>query len=226
MILYVIRHGSPDYENDSLTELGIKQAEALGVRMEKIGIDRVFSSPNGRARKTAEPTCRRLVLEMKIEDWLSENLNAALAFNDGRREYWYTDEPVENVKNEETLSYGDNWYEAPVYVGLEDPKRRYEEIMRESDRLCEELGYKREGKVYRVLRKNEEKVAVFCHSCTGVTWTAYLLGISPALFGSCFDYDTTGVTKLDFGDKEAGEITAPFCGYFSDTSHKYEAKLP
>ena len=67
MVLYVIRHGDPDYKNDSLTELGIRQAELLGRRLQKSGITHVFSSPNGRAKMTAEPTCRRLGLEMEIE---------------------------------------------------------------------------------------------------------------------------------------------------------------
>ena len=39
MLLYVIRHGHPDYTTDSLTELGWKQAEAVGKRIAKSKID-------------------------------------------------------------------------------------------------------------------------------------------------------------------------------------------
>jgi len=39
MILYIIRHGDPDYANDTLTEYGWRQAEALGERMAKEKLD-------------------------------------------------------------------------------------------------------------------------------------------------------------------------------------------
>ena len=59
MLLYIIRHGDPDYTTDTLTERGWAQAEAVGKRLAASGINRVFSSPMGRAKQTAEPTCRR-----------------------------------------------------------------------------------------------------------------------------------------------------------------------
>ena len=58
MILYVVRHGDPDYELDSLTPLGKLQAEALVKRFTVHGLDRVYTSPLGRAKETAAPTCR------------------------------------------------------------------------------------------------------------------------------------------------------------------------
>ena len=58
MLLYIIRHGEPDYTTDTLTERGRLQAEAVGKRMAASKIDRIFSSPMGRAIQTAEPACR------------------------------------------------------------------------------------------------------------------------------------------------------------------------
>ena len=72
MLLYIIRHGDPIYETDSLTERGRLQAEAVGKRMYDAGIDRIFSSPMGRAKETAEPACRLLGLEKNIEEWTHE----------------------------------------------------------------------------------------------------------------------------------------------------------
>ena len=71
MPLYIIRHGDPHYPTDSLTERGVLQAEAVGKRLAAAGIDKVFSSPMGRAKQTAEPTCRLLGLECNIEPWAS-----------------------------------------------------------------------------------------------------------------------------------------------------------
>lgn len=61
--LYLTRHGETIWNtekrmqgwNDSpLTELGVKQAEWLGERLQKEEIDIIYSSPSGRAFKTAE----------------------------------------------------------------------------------------------------------------------------------------------------------------------------
>ena len=73
MLLYIVRHGDPIYNPDTLTEKGFRQAEALAPRMKNSGINKIFSSPNGRARQTADPTAKLLGLEYTIEDWTSEN---------------------------------------------------------------------------------------------------------------------------------------------------------
>jgi probable phosphoglycerate mutase len=54
MLIYFVRHGHPDYENDSLTEMGTFQAEAAAKRLANSGIQEVYSSPQGRAYQTAE----------------------------------------------------------------------------------------------------------------------------------------------------------------------------
>ena len=72
MLLYIVRHGDPIYETDSLTERGKLQAEAVGKRMAASKIDRIFSSPMGRAIQTAKPACRLLGLEYTIEEWAHE----------------------------------------------------------------------------------------------------------------------------------------------------------
>ena len=44
MRLLIIRHGDPDYEADSLTEKGWREAELLADRMEKEKIDYFYVS--------------------------------------------------------------------------------------------------------------------------------------------------------------------------------------
>ena len=72
MLLYIVRHGDPNYVDDCLTEKGILQAEAVGKRIAASGINQIYSSPMGRAKQTAEPACRLLGLEYEIEDWTRE----------------------------------------------------------------------------------------------------------------------------------------------------------
>jgi bisphosphoglycerate-dependent phosphoglycerate mutase len=72
MLLYIIRHGDPNYELDCLTERGKLQAEAVGKRMLDAKIDRIFTSPMGRAIETAKPACELLGIDYKIEEWTHE----------------------------------------------------------------------------------------------------------------------------------------------------------
>ena len=72
MLLYIIRHGDPDYTTDTLTEKGKIQAELVGKRLYEAGVTRVFSSPLGRARETAMPLCRLLGTEYTVEEWSRE----------------------------------------------------------------------------------------------------------------------------------------------------------
>ena len=72
MLLYIIRHGDPIYEPDSLTEKGKLQAQALARRLAVHGLDRIYASPLIRAQQTARPTCELLHKEPVILPWTSE----------------------------------------------------------------------------------------------------------------------------------------------------------
>ena len=67
MLLYIIRHGDPIYNPDSLTPKGRRQAEALARRFSVHGLDEVYVSPLIRAQQTAAPTCEVLNIEPQIE---------------------------------------------------------------------------------------------------------------------------------------------------------------
>lgn len=56
MRLFIIRHGDPDYAHDSLTEKGLREAEALAEWFADVRLDEIFASPLGRAQMTAAPT--------------------------------------------------------------------------------------------------------------------------------------------------------------------------
>ena len=55
MRLILVRHGDPNYELDCLTELGHKQARIVAERLLEENIEKIFSSPMGRAQQTAQP---------------------------------------------------------------------------------------------------------------------------------------------------------------------------
>ena len=66
MKILIVRHGDPDYENDSLTELGRKEAIALSERMKNIKADECYVSPLGRAKETARYSLEKM--NMKAEE--------------------------------------------------------------------------------------------------------------------------------------------------------------
>ena len=220
MLLYIVRHGHPDYVTDSLTDRGWLQAEAVGKRLAKTGIDQVYSSPMGRAKQTAEPTCRLLDLPCHIEPWAHEVQKER-----------FTEEPygkptsvtmVQNTYYRENggidLPY-DRAYEAVGFrsSGMKEAVARIEEGGRD---FLERLGYKEENGVYRILKANDDKVALFCHSIMARAWISTLLHIPIHMMWSGFHYTHTGVTVLEFRNNEDG-FTAPKCLCYSDMSHLY-----
>lgn len=224
MILYIIRHGEPDYKTDTLTEKGWLQAEAVGKRMSRLKIDKVFSSPLGRAKQTAEPTCRMSGLNKNIEEWAHEIGDERLTpFPDGKMK------SVSLLQNTYFRQNGnidlpfEKAYECDG-IKQSDMKSAVEYIEKNGKDFLERLGYKEENGVYRILKENNEKVALFCHAAFARAWISVLLHIPLHIMWSSFDYEFTGVTVLEFKNNENG-ITAPTCLNYSDISHLYAEGL-
>lgn len=59
MKLLFIRHGDPDYEIDSLTKKGWKEAALLAERVSQLEVKTFYVSPLGRARDTASSPYRK-----------------------------------------------------------------------------------------------------------------------------------------------------------------------
>ncbi len=224
MLLYIVRHGEPDYTTDTLTARGREQAEAVGKRIAAAGIDRIFSSPMGRARETAAPACRLLGLTPTIEEWAHEIQGERLTpFPDGKLKSITT---LPNTYFREngniTLPY-ERTYECQ---GI-NQSRMHEAadfIRQEGDAFLERLGYREENGVYRILQPNEEKIALFCHSAFTKAWLSYLLHVPLHIVWSSFDCTFSSVTVVEFRNFESG-FTAPRCLCFSDISHLYAEGL-
>ena len=224
MLLYIIRHGDPDYGTDSLTERGKLQAEAVGKRIFDSGINQIYSSPMGRARETAMPACRLLGLDCKIEDWSHEVMDERLTtFPDGIRK---SVSLVQNSYYRENgaidLTY-EKCFEAPGF-NTSKMESAVDKIEAGGREFLERLGYREENGVYRILRANEDKVALFCHAAMGRAWISRMLHIPIHLMWAGFNITHTGVTILEFKNFENG-VTAPCCLCFSDISHLYAAGL-
>ena len=72
MKLLLIRHGDPNYDIDSLTEKGWKEAALLAERMAKLKIRTFYVSPLGRAKDTASLTLQKMGRDAIELPWLRE----------------------------------------------------------------------------------------------------------------------------------------------------------
>ena len=221
MLLYIIRHGDPNYEKDCLTPKGILQAEAVGKRIAASRIDRIFSSPMGRARQTAEPACRLLGLDYTVEEWTHEIEDERLTIDpDGNRT------SISNIQNSLLLENGninlpfDDFMKAP-YMCKTQMDKKCKFIWDNGKEFLERLGYKEENGVYKILNPNEERVALFCHAAFSRAWISMLLHIPLHIMWAGLDYAHTGVTVLEFKNYENG-YTSPKCLCYSDLSHFYK----
>lgn len=225
MLLYIIRHAEPDYKTDTLTERGKKQAEALGKRLYDAKIDRIFSSPMGRAKETAEPACRLLGIEKTIEDWTHEIEGERITtFPDGKRRS-ITD--LQNTyfreNGNQDLPYDKSFdCQGILQSGM---KSAIEYIEENGKQFLEKLGYKEENGVYRIINPSNEKVALFCHGAFSRAWLSVLLHIPlHIMWSSFYQFNHSGVTVVDFKNYANG-FTAPRCICWSDFSHLYKEGL-
>ena len=225
MLLYIIRHGDPDYSTDTLTELGRLQAEAVGKRIARSKIDRIFSSPMGRARETAAPACRLLGLEPQIEEWTREiGDEVKTPFPDGKiKSISFLQNTYYRENGNIDLPY-DRAFECPG-ISQSSMHLAIPFIEKNGNDFLERLGYRAENGVYRILRPNEERVALFCHAAFGRAWISTLLHIPLHLMWAGFSYGHTGVTILEFRNNDDG-FTAPRCLVYGDLSHIYAENLP
>ena len=215
MFLYLIRHGEPDYETDTLTKAGIKQAKLLSKRLKSVKFDRIFTSPLGRAKQTAMPTCIRQNKKFEEMPWLSESIayKAMSVSTEGKTNWWFA------VQNNRILTPED----AKKYE-TEQTRTVYDSIISNFDSLLSELGYKKSANGYQITAENYNRIAFFCHDGISRILLSHALSIPFHIFCASFSVPHTGVTVLHF-EKTSDNLTAPRCLIFSDLSHLYAGKL-
>eukprot|EP00871_Galdieria_phlegrea_P005877 jgi/Galph1/777/GphlegSOOS_G5547.1 len=223
--LYIIRHADPEYSSDSLTRHGHLEANALAERFvndKQIRLTKLYSSPFGRAKETAEYTAKALRMPVEIEDWtrelvhwgrISEGLRpgeGGLALWDMSGEYVRGFEPMINSENQ--------WERIPDLASV---KSDYEELVHNSDKFLARHGYVREKGLYRINKRfDTQQIAVFCHGGFGLTWISHLLCLPLSLFWCSFWLAPSSVTTILFEERSSNYAT-PRCIGLGDISHLY-----
>ena len=72
MRILIVRHADPDYDIDSLTDTGWKEAELAADYLSKINVKAFYVSPLGRAQDTAGCTLKKMDRQAETYDWLRE----------------------------------------------------------------------------------------------------------------------------------------------------------
>ncbi len=225
MILYLIRHGDPIYEPDSLTPLGHEQAKALAKRFTVYGLDEIYCSTSNRAKLTAQPTCELLGKEMTLVDWANEgyawNDFCAPYPNGSKRWAFHNPKYIELFNSDEVLALGKEWYKYPAFEGL-NFEAGVKRLNKEVDAWLDTLGYKhdRERNGYIAENANEKRVALFAHQGFGLAFLSTVLDIPYPTFSTRFDITTSGVSVLFFSETK-GSFTVPKLLQLSNDSHLY-----
>ncbi|MCR5691692.1 MAG: histidine phosphatase family protein [Eubacterium sp.] len=223
MRILIVRHGDPNYEIDSLTEKGWREAKLLSKRLCKMDIKDFYTSPLGRAKDTAKDTLEAMGREAKELPWLQEFFRANIArpdVKDGRAIVWdwlpqdWTKEP--------------KYYDVNSWTDTEIMKdstaaQEYKWVADGMDELLAEHGYVRKGNCYEVKERNRDTIVLFCHFGVQCVILSHLLNISPMVLWHGTVAAPTSVTTIYTEERREG-IASLRVAAFGDISHLYVAE--
>ncbi len=230
MLLYVIRHGDPDYPNNTLTPQGFKQADALAKRLSVFGLDEIYTSSLPRAYLTARPTAEALGIEPVMCDWAKEDhawYYFTVPYGDPPMTWSFFTAKYNRLFNlPEVLALGRNWASSPLFEDCKF-KEGVEVIQKSVDDFLLGLGYKHDpaNGVYTPVNHNDKRVALFCHQGFGIAFLSMLLDIPYPLYASHFDIGHSGMTVVEFSVNSEG-LVIPKTLQHSNDSHLYKEGLP
>lgn len=235
MRIVFVRHGHPNYELDCLTELGHLHAAAAAERLADEGIEEIYSSTCGRAYETAGYVARKLGLDIVKCDFMREiswgSINdKPLAFHGHP---WDTVDHM--VANNESILDAD-WAEKEPFVHnklVTDVQM----IAKATDDWLESLGYKREGKYYRVcgnanigghadgaldsggnLHSTRRTVAAFGHGGASAAILSHIFNLPFPFVCSVMGPNYTGITVVTLPD-DKDCLVSPRFEIMSDARH-------
>ena len=222
MRLLLIRHGDPDYSVDSLTEKGHREAELLSERLAAMDIKAFYTSPLGRAGKTAEYTLSKVGRRAEVLDWAREFDRPVDDGAGGKRLAW---DFLPEVWTGTAEYYDkDRWADVKLMKDA-DIRSGIEQVYSGLDRLLERHGYRREERIYRAVSPNEDTVALFCHFGVTCVMLSHLLGVSPVVLWHGTIAAPSSVTTLITEERREGKAVFRMTA-FGDVSHLYKHGEP
>lgn len=219
MRILIIRHGDPDYEHDSLTPKGWKEAEYLSERISKMDIAAFYVSPLGRARDTASLTLKKMNRTATECQWLREFAPTIQRpdVTDRRMISW--DWLPQDWTKEEDFYRRDLWYTQSAMLEGK-VKNEYDWVITNFDALLAKHGYVRSGENYHVEKASNDTLAFFCHFGLECVLLSHLMNVSPMILWHHTCAAPTSVTTIYTEERRKGTAIFRVAG-FGDISHLY-----
>lgn len=221
MKLLFIRHGEPDYEHDSLTPEGFREAEYLAARLSQLDIAEIYVSPKGRAKATAAPTAEKTGKTPIELNWLKEfTIPVKRPDKNGEVINIPWDWLPQDLAQSPALLDPVKWRENSVFVEA-GVGEAYDRIVSEFDSLIASHGYVRDGMIYRVESANTDTLVFFCHLGLACLLMSHLMNCSPMVLwqGTCLA--PSSVTTMCTEERRPG-IAVIRALSIGDTSHLYK----
>ncbi len=220
MRILIVRHGDPNYEIDSLTETGWKEANLAADRIARMDIKEFYLSPLGRAQDTASCTLKKMNRTGITYDWL--------------KEFWpKINRPDQTVQKICWDWLPVDWTVEPKYYDVNTwadtevmreghVKEAYKYVCQGFDEVLKKHGYIRENNYYRVENANNDTIVFFCHFGIECVLLSHLLNVSPMILWHGFCAAPASVTTVYTEERRKG-VAAWRVSAFGDTSHLYAA---
>lgn len=218
MKILIIRHADPDYDKDSLTEKGFKEAELLSKRLTDENPIAIYCSPLGRAKKTAEKYIENSNRNCKICNWLKE-FYIPVKREDGSKGIPWDLYPGFVNRNPQLLN-SESWSNTKIMksgkVGA-----KYKKVTDSFDKLLKSHGYERDGLYYKVNKANNDTIMIFCHFGVECVLLSHFMNIAPTVLWQGLCAAPSSVTTIYTEERQKGY--AQFrCTSFGDISHLYK----
>ncbi len=220
MRIVFVRHGEPNYENDTLTEKGWREAELAAKRIIKWNVTDFYCSPLGRAKDTASCTLKLLDRKATTLPWMREFSHSIDDPTTGRHSIPW--DFVPSYWTNEPLMYDiDKWVDCDVMKQNPQIAVAYKEVCENFDKLLASYGYIREDNMYRMPDKDERfiigtvspedgspiadndsdestepLIVIFCHLGITCVVLSHLLNIPFPLLAHGFFLPTTSLTVV------------------------------
>ncbi|MBR4429971.1 MAG: histidine phosphatase family protein [Clostridiales bacterium] len=224
MKLIFVRHGDPDYEKDSLTEKGWREAEILAKRVAKWDIKQIYCSPMGRAKDTCSLSLKATGKEAVTCDWLQEFYYRVW---DEKEQAWTIawDFYPRDFNNWDELHDKDKWDQTEI-MKSGDLDKHAQDVYKNFDALLEKHGYKRNDRgFYDVIEHNDDNIVFFCHFGITALIIGHLIGIAAPAIWQGMMMQPTSITVMGSEERIPGEASFRV-QVFGDARHLIEAGEP
>lgn len=218
MRLLLIRHGDPDYEHDTLTKRGCREAELLAESLADEPIDEIYVSPLGRAQKTAGYTLAKKGMKAVTCEWLREfhstvNFSGSPEIRAGYQDaYMDKDAVSRNIiwdmkpayRGEHRELYDlEDWTRSEVVTSGET-LRQYEWVTGCLDDFLAAHGYERDGFNYHAAGANRKTIALFCHFGVICVLLSHLLNLPVITVMHAFSLYPSSLTEVVTEERDQG----------------------